>query len=161
MEQRSPVDHLSKHAADAPNIHWCGVASWPQQDLRSSIPQCHNLKTSHIIICWNLFLLHAQASSQLKQEARISHRKTQLLLCEAIKTAIISEAQWKSLWSIWYMHHSGSTINTTWLPCSPSGSSKRVKTYSLLWHITSTSFTPYHCLVFEWKFYCPHTVDWA
>ena len=170
MEQRSPVDHLGKHAADAPNIHWCGVAGWPQQDLWSAIPQCHNLKTSHIIICWNRFLLHAQASSQLKQEAQISHqlsnngnRKIQLLLCEAVKTAI-SEAQWRSLWSILYMHRSGSTINTTWLPCSPSGSSERVKsnkTYSFLRQTTSTSFTPYRCLVFHWKFYCPHMVDWA
>ena len=41
------VDHLSKDAAQRPDINWSGVMLGPQQYFRSSVPQCHHLHYSH------------------------------------------------------------------------------------------------------------------
>mmetsp|Transcript_23231 Transcript_23231/g.33770 ORF Transcript_23231/g.33770 Transcript_23231/m.33770 type:complete len:208 (-) Transcript_23231:296-919(-) len=40
--QRATVRHLSKNAADAPDVHWCGVLPGPHEHVRSAVPQSHH-----------------------------------------------------------------------------------------------------------------------
>lgn len=40
-----PLYHLSKDAAQAPDVHSCGVVFAAQKDFRCSVPQGHHLGT--------------------------------------------------------------------------------------------------------------------
>ena len=44
MEEWLLQNHLCKNTCDTPHINGTGVASRPQQNLRCTIPQCHNLE---------------------------------------------------------------------------------------------------------------------
>ena len=43
MEERSFCNHLGEDAGNAPDIDRAGVALTTEQDLRSTVPQSHNL----------------------------------------------------------------------------------------------------------------------
>lgn len=43
QEEGLAIDHLSKDAADAPDVYRCGIKMRPQQDLRCPIQERHNL----------------------------------------------------------------------------------------------------------------------
>lgn len=43
-------EHLSEDAADAPQVHWCGVAGL-EQHLWGSVPERHHLRYKHTATC--------------------------------------------------------------------------------------------------------------
>lgn len=43
-------EHLSEDAADAPQVHWCGVAGL-EQHLGGSVPERHHLQHKHTATC--------------------------------------------------------------------------------------------------------------
>ena len=54
LEKRFPAGHLGEDAANGPDVDGAGVLRGAQQDFRSSIPECHDLKKKFPLQSWDL-----------------------------------------------------------------------------------------------------------
>ena len=50
QEEGFAIDQLCKDAADAPHVNRRGIDVGAQQDLRSSVQQCHNLCAANALL---------------------------------------------------------------------------------------------------------------